>query len=69
MQKPSKLSSYMLNIGMMSEPEARQLTARYQQVPGVAEAVVVATAGVAYLKVDRRRLDLTALRAVADTNA
>jgi hypothetical protein len=32
-------------------------------VPGVAEAVVIAAEGVAYLKVDRRTLDETALQA------
>jgi MFS family permease len=69
MHRPSKLSSYMLNIGMISEPEAQQLTARYQQIPGVAEAVVIANTGVAYLKVDRRQLNITALRAVSEMKA
>ena len=69
MNNPSYLSSQLLNIGIISEHEAQQLATRYQQVPGVAEAVVIATEGVAYLKVDRRRLDTSALHAVASTNA
>jgi hypothetical protein len=34
-------------------------------VPGVAEAVVIAAEGMAYLKVDRRALDEAELRACA----
>jgi hypothetical protein len=63
MRSPRHLSSYLLNIGMMSEAEASRLAQRLAQVPGVAEAVVIAAEGVAYLKVDRRMLDETALQA------
>ena len=65
MKNPSYLSSYLLNIGMISENEAQQLASRLTQVPGVAEAVVIATDGVAYLKVDHRHLDTSALNAVS----
>ena len=65
MQNPRQLSSYLLNIGMISEPEAQHLAQRLLQVPGVAEAVVIAADGVAYLKVDKQRLDESALQAVS----
>ncbi|HXH02813.1 MAG TPA: MFS transporter [Candidatus Competibacteraceae bacterium] len=61
MQDPRWLSSYLLNIGIISEQEAPQVASRLSQVPGVAEAVVIAAEGVAYLKVDQRALDEAAL--------
>ncbi len=63
MRTPRFLSSQMLNVGKVSESEARQLAQRLSNIPGVAEAVVVATEGVAYLKVEKRELDPTALQA------
>ncbi|MBE2295229.1 MAG: MFS transporter [Phycisphaerales bacterium] len=65
MQNPRHLSSYLLNVGELNEAEAWDLAAQLSQVRGVAEAVVIATDGVAYLKVDRGALDETALRAYA----
>ncbi|MDG4553757.1 MAG: MFS transporter [Candidatus Competibacter sp.] len=65
MRNPSYLSSYLLNVGTLDEVEAWDLAARLTRVPGVAEAVVIAADGVAYLKVDRRALDEAALRAYA----
>ena len=64
MQEPKYLSSYLLNIGMINEREAQQIATRLKQVPGVAEAVVIASDGVAYLKVDRRKLDTMALQTI-----
>lgn len=65
MKSPRHLSSYLLNVGALDEMEARLLTLRLSEVPGVAEAVVIAAEGVAYLKVDRHALDETALRKFA----
>jgi predicted MFS family arabinose efflux permease len=69
MHNPRHLSSYLLNIGIISEVEANRLAQRLAQVPGVAEAVVIAAEGVAYLKVDRRTLDETALLAFSIAGA
>jgi hypothetical protein len=63
MKNPRYLSSYLLNVGMISEAEARHIAQRLTQIRGVAEAVVIATDGVAYLKVDRHALDEAALLA------
>jgi MFS family permease len=65
MKNPRYLSSYLLNVGTLNEVEAQLLARQLTQVPGVAEAVVVAAEGVAYLKVDRSALDEAALRACA----
>ena len=65
MESPRYLSSYLLNVGILDEVEAGLLTLRLREAPGVAEAVVVATEGVAYLKVDRQILDEAALQQIA----
>ena len=65
MANPRYLSSYLLNVGVLDEVEAGLLTLRLREAPGVAEAVVVAAEGVAYLKVDRHLLDEAALQQLA----
>ncbi len=65
MQNPRYLSNYLLNVGALDEVEARLLTLRLSEIQGVAEAVVIAAEGVAYLKVDRGALDEPALREFA----
>lgn len=67
MKNPRYLSNYLLNVGDLDEVEARLLALRLSEVQGVAEAVVVATEGVAYLKVDRHTLDEVALREMVAT--
>lgn len=61
MRKPGRYSSRLVNIGPPDSPAAGDLVNRLRNVPGVVEAVVVAEEGVAYLKVDRDRLDARAL--------
>lgn len=61
MSNPRYLSSQLLKVGPLSDGEADALSTRLTDVPGVAEAVVVAEDGVAYLKVDKEILDPTAL--------
>ncbi len=65
MKNPRYLRSYLLNVGMLDAAEAHRLAKQLVQVQGVAEAVVIAADGVAYLKVDRNALDEAALRAFA----
>lgn len=62
MAAPSYLSSYLLRVGKVGNGEADSLVQRLLSVPGVAEAVVVAEEGVAYLKVDSKALDEPALQ-------
>jgi len=67
MRYPPPLSTQLLRVGCLDESRARALTDSLRAVPGVSDAVVVADEGVAYLKVDRRRLDRDALMAYAAT--
>ena len=62
MKNPRYLGSYMLNVGEITEEEAKQLTMQLTRVDGVAEAVVIVEDGIAYLKVDSHALDREALR-------
>ncbi|HHB93055.1 MAG TPA: MFS transporter [Thioploca sp.] len=61
MQKPSHLTSHLLNIGKIDTKQANKLNQYLIQVPGVKEAVVIIEDEVAYLKVDRKLLDMEAL--------
>ena len=61
MRAPRHVSSLLINVGGLSRDQATRLSGRLLQVPGVAEAVVLAEDGVAYLKVDRDKLDRAAL--------
>jgi len=61
MHKPGRYASRLVNFGAMAPEGAAELAGRLRGVSGVIEAVVVADEGVAYLKVDRDRLDDVAL--------
>ncbi len=65
MRTPSYLSSRLLRVDVADPEAARRLAQRITAVPGVAEAVVIAEDGVAYLKVDPQALDEEALGALA----
>jgi MFS family permease len=58
------VKNLMFHVRELSAQEARHLEARLSAVLGVTEAKVIAEEGVAYLKVDGRRLDEPALRAL-----
>ncbi len=63
MKKPGFLTSYMVNIDRINEAEADDLAIQLARVRGVAEAIVIAGEGTAYLKVDSKTLDEEALAA------
>ena len=69
MRNPRALSTHLLNVGAITPSGAQELTDRLLRVDGVAEAVVVAEDGIAYLKVDRKTLDRGALRAFSSAPA
>jgi len=52
MRAPQAVSSKMFHVAEMSADRARELTHKLMTVRGVAEAIVVAEEGVAYLKVN-----------------
>lgn len=64
MQRPRHVSSLLVNVGGLTRDQAASLSGRLLQVAGVAEAVVLAEDGVAYLKVDKEALDRAALGAL-----
>jgi len=61
MRRPGRYTSRLVNLGSLQAGGAAELAGRLRTVPGVVEAVVVAEEGVAYLKIDRERLDDVAL--------
>jgi len=65
MAQPSYLTTRLLPIvgGRKGDPEI--LAARLRQVPGVAEAVIIADENLAYLKVDSRSFDVARAQALA----
>ena len=69
LRQPRPLSVEQLRIGAVEREAVDALTARLLAVPGVVEAVVVAEERTAWLRVDRRRLDRPALRAISPTNS
>ncbi len=61
MTPPAKLKSVIYRIGVSGREELEQLTRQLRGLAGVAEVVVVAEEGVAYLKVDQRKFDASSL--------
>jgi MFS family permease len=64
MRAPRQLSSELRGLGEVEGIQVDALTDQLLAVPGVVEAVVVPEDGVAYLKVDRKGLESSALDAV-----
>ncbi len=69
MKNPRYLSTFMLNVGVITDDEAKSLTIKLTQIQGVAEAVVIAEDGIAYLKVDSHALDREKLQAFSTVDA
>lgn len=67
MKHPRYLSSYLLNIGTVDAQQASQLSKKLSAINGVAEVVVIVEDSVAYLKIDKSRIDINALDAYSVT--
>ncbi|MEJ2373952.1 MAG: MFS transporter [Pseudolabrys sp.] len=65
MAQPSYLTTRLVPIADGKAGDAESLAARLRQVPGVAEAVVIAEEKLAYLKVDSKAFDAAKAEAVA----
>ncbi len=65
MAQPSYLTTRLVAIGDGQAGDAESLAARLRQLPGVAEAVVIAEEKLAYLKVDSRFFDAAKAEALA----
>jgi MFS family permease len=66
MAQPSYLTTRLLPIVGNRNGDPETLAARLRQLPGVAEAVVVADENLAYLKVDTRSFDAARAEALAE---
>ena len=53
MQSPINYRSYSVDLGKMNGSRADQLASAFLNLPGVAEANVIAEEGVAYLRIDK----------------
>ncbi len=65
MAQPSYLTTRLVPIAEGKAGDAESLAARLRQVPGVAEAVVIAEERLAYLKVDAKAFDAAMAEALA----
>jgi MFS family permease len=65
MKEPSYLSTRLVPLGERAARDAEHLAARLRQVPGVAEAVVIAEEKLAYLKVDSKSFDAAKAESLA----
>ena len=65
MAQPSYLTTRLVPIAENKLSGAADLAAKLRQVPGVAEAVIIAEEGVAYLKVDAKTFDAGMAETVA----
>jgi MFS family permease len=65
MAQPTYLTTRLLPLGAGKASDADGLAARLRQVPGVAEAVVIAEENLAYLKVDSKSFDAAMAEALA----
>jgi predicted MFS family arabinose efflux permease len=65
MKQPSYLSTRLVHVADGKARDAERLAARLRQVPGVAEAVVIAEEKLAYLKVDSKAFDAAKAEAIA----
>ncbi len=67
MAQPSYLTTRLISLAEGREGDAETLAAKLRQVPGVAEAVVIAEEKLAYLKVDAKSFDAAMAQALAGT--
>ena len=65
MSEPKLLASRQLRVGEQTPSAAEHLARKLSGIPGVAEAIVIAEEGVAYLKIDRHLLDEKSLEQFA----
>jgi hypothetical protein len=65
MERPSYLTTRLMAIPNAQAASAESIAAKLRQLPGVADAVVVAEEKLAYLKVDSRIFDAAALDRLA----
>lgn len=65
MKRPHFYTSYLLNVGEVTESEAEEIIKGLSQLTGVMDVTVIAEDGVAYLKLDKEHVDMDELHRFA----
>ena len=65
MKKPLFHTSYLLNVGEVTETEAQNIIKDLSQVVGVVDVTVIAEDGIAYLKIDKQIINMDELHRFA----
>jgi MFS family permease len=67
MKKPLFHTSYLLNVGEVTEEDAKNMIKDLLEVTGVVDATVIAEEGVAYLKIDKQQINMDELHQFSKT--
>lgn len=65
MKKPLFYTSYLMNVGEVNKQQAEDVIIALSALPGVADVTVIAEDGVAYLKIDKQKIDMDELHKFA----
>lgn len=65
MKKPLFHTSYLLNVGEVTEIKAQNIIKELSQVVGVVDVTVIAEDGIAYLKIDKQKINMDELHRFA----
>jgi MFS family permease len=58
MKRPQFYTSYLMNVGEVNEQEAKEIVKGLSVLPGVKDVTVIAEDGVAYLKLDKKQVNM-----------
>ena len=61
MKKPLFFTSYLLNVGKISEEKAQEILRDLSRISGVVDVTVIAEDGIAYLKIDKQHVNMDEL--------
>jgi len=61
MKKPLFHTSHLLNVGSVTEKEAQELIKELSRIAGVVDVTVIAEDGIAYLKIDKQKVNMDEL--------
>lgn len=67
MKRPHFFTSYLLNVGEVTENEAQDIIKGLSEIKGVMDVTVIAEDGVAYLKIDEQHVNMDELHQFAIT--
>ncbi len=65
MKKPFFFTSYLLNVGEVTEEKAKEILKDLSHVTGVVDVTVIAEDGIAYLKIDKQHVNMDELHRFA----